>query len=81
MSLLGGQIVRHGSEVAQLLVGLLSLGLSANAANLLIGNDTQGPVTIYTTTGTFVQNFGQSGATGSAVNAAGHIFTELPGRS
>jgi len=57
----------------------LALAAGANATLIYIGNDTQTPVTVYTTTGTFVQNFGQNNATGTAVDAAGHIFTVAPG--
>jgi hypothetical protein len=35
-------------------------------------------VTVYTSGGTFVQNFGQSGATGSAIDSAGNIWTVAP---
>jgi hypothetical protein len=60
------------------LAGLLLVAMAAMASDIYIGNDTNGPVTIYTTGGTFVQNFGQSGATGSAINAAGNVWTVAP---
>ncbi len=56
----------------------LALAVGANATLIYIGNDTQSPVSVYTTTGTFVQSFGQSGATGTAIDASGHIFTVAP---
>ena len=58
---------------------LVALALSASAASVLyVGNDTSGPVTVYTTSGVFVQNFGQSGATGSAIDSAGNVWTVAP---
>jgi PEP-CTERM motif-containing protein len=56
---------------------LLSLSIGASA-DLYIGDDTQGPVTVYTKTGVFIQNFGQGGATGSAINSAGNVWTVAP---
>ena len=52
--------------------------LSAGASNLFIGNDISSPVTIYTSSGTFVQFFGQNSATGTAINSAGDIWTVAP---
>ena len=46
---------------------LLLVAIGASASTIYIGNDTQGPVTVYTTAGAFVQDFGQTGATGSAI--------------
>lgn len=50
----------------------------ASAEVIFLGFDTQGPVQQYTTTGTFLGNFGQSGATGSALDGAGHAWTVAP---
>ncbi len=63
-----------------LLAGLFLLALvtAASASNIYVGNDTNGPVTIYTSSGMFVQNFGQGGATGSAIDAAGNVWTVAP---
>jgi hypothetical protein len=63
-----------------LLTGLVLLALATglSASNIYIGNDTNGPVTIYTSGGVFVQNFGQNGATGSAIDAAGNVWTVAP---
>jgi PEP-CTERM motif len=61
-----------------LAVTLLLLAVAAAASNLYIGNDTNGPVTVYTSGGTFVQDFGQSGATGTGINAAGDVWTVAP---
>ncbi len=60
------------------LVLLLLFPLGASANQLFIGNDTQTPVTIYTPGGTFVQNFGQNNATGSAIDGAGNVWTVAP---
>lgn len=57
---------------------LLTLAIGASASSLYIGNDTQTPVTVYTTGGAFVQNFGQTGATGTAIDSAGHVWTVAP---
>ena len=59
-------------------LSVLALVAGVSASNIYIGNDTQGPVTIYTSGGVFVQNFGQGGATGSAINAAGNVWTVAP---
>jgi len=56
---------------------VLLLPLTVTAGPLYIGDDTQGPVTVYTPTGVFVQNFGQGGATGSAL-AGGSVWTVAP---
>lgn len=58
---------------------LVMLPIGASASTLYIGNDTQTPVTVYTSGGVFVQNFGQNAATGSAIDAAGHVWTVAPG--
>ena len=57
---------------------VLAMAAAANASTLYIGNDTQSPVTVYTSGGTFVQNFGQGGATGSAIDSAGDVWTVAP---
>jgi hypothetical protein len=61
------------------LLVLLLLPLGVSAGPLYIGNDTQSPVTVYTPSGVFVQNFGQDGATGSAIDATGNVWTVAPG--
>lgn len=50
-----------------------------SAATIFLGFDTQGPVQKYSTAGVFLGNFGQSGATGSALDGAGHVWTVRPG--
>jgi PEP-CTERM motif-containing protein len=57
---------------------LLTVAIGASAGTIYIGNDTQTPVTVYTTAGVFVQNFGQGNATGTAINATGQIWTVAP---
>jgi len=57
---------------------LLLLPVGASAGPLYIGNDTQSAVTVYTQAGVFVQNFGQGGATGSAIDGAGNVWTVAP---
>jgi len=59
-------------------LSLLTLGIGASASTLYIGDDTNTPVTVYTSAGVFVQNFGQDGATGTAINATGQIWTVAP---
>ena len=59
---------------------LLSVGTPAIAGDiLLLGFDTQTPVQRWTDTGTFIDNFGQGGATGSAFDGAGNFWTVAPG--
>ena len=59
-------------------VFLLALATLASASTLYIGNDTNTPVTVYTSGGTFVGFFGQNSATGSAINSAGDVWTVAP---
>ncbi len=56
---------------------VLLLPLTVTASPLYIGNDTQSPVSVYTPTGVFVQDFGQGGATGTAL-AGGSVWTVAP---
>jgi PEP-CTERM motif len=56
---------------------VLVAGMSATST-LYVGNDTNTPVAVYMSDGTFVQNFGQNFATGSAINGAGHVWTVAP---
>jgi hypothetical protein len=65
------------SLFAGLLLVALVTGVSASTS-IYIGNDTNGPVTVYDSNGNFLQNFGQGGATGSAINAAGDVWTVAP---
>jgi len=60
-------------------LGLLTLAISASAGTIYVANDTQTAITVYTTGGTFVQNFGQGGATGVAVDATGNVWTVAAG--
>jgi hypothetical protein len=75
------EISAEDSMSRSLFAGLLLLalvtGVSASST-LYIGNDTNGPVTVYDSNGNFLQNFGQGGATGSAINAAGDVWTVAP---
>lgn len=57
---------------------VLLLPLTVTASPLYVGNDTQSPVSVYTPTGVFVQDFGQNGATGSALDAVGNVWTVAP---
>ena len=58
---------------------LLALVTCVSASSTLyIGNDTNTPVTVYLSNGTFVQYFGQNSATGSAINSAGDVWTVAP---
>ncbi len=49
-----------------------------HAESIFLGIDTQGPVQQHTTAGVFVTNFGQTGATGSALDGAGSAWTVAP---
>lgn len=51
---------------------------TASAETIFLGFDTSGPVQQYSTTGTFLGNFGQGGATGSALDGAGNVWTVAP---
>jgi ligand-binding sensor domain-containing protein len=51
---------------------------SASASTIFLGFDTQTPVQMYTTGGVFLGNFGQGGATGSALDGAGNVWTVAP---
>jgi hypothetical protein len=57
---------------------LVTFTIGANASILYVGNDIQTPVAVHDSDGTFLQFFGQNGATGTAINAAGHIWTVAP---
>lgn len=64
---------------ASLMATLLAvMSHSALATTLFLGFDTTSPVQTYTTTGTFISNFGQASATGSALDGAGHVWTVAP---
>jgi hypothetical protein len=55
--------------------------LTATAAagqTVFLGNDTNTPVQMYTTSGAYLGNIGQGGATGSALDGAGHVWTVSP---
>jgi len=52
---------------------------NASASTIFLGFDTQTAVQTYTTGGVFLGNFGQGGATGSALDGAGHAWTVRPG--
>jgi MBG domain len=54
----------------------------SSAAILWVGNDTHGPVRQYTKSGTLAGTFGAGsdpgGATGSALDGVGHVYTAVP---
>jgi hypothetical protein len=56
---------------------LLATGPIA-AQTIFLGNDTNTPVYQYTTSGSFIGPFGQNGATGSALDGLGHVWTVAP---
>lgn len=64
---------------AATLLGAALFAGSASANTILLGFDTQSPVQMYTTGGAFLGNFGQGGATGSAFDGAGNVWTVAPG--
>jgi len=68
-------------QMKRLLVaaGIAAAAGPVSAATIFLGFDTQGPVQQYSTGGVFLGNFGQDGATGSALDGAGHVWTVAPG--
>ena len=62
--------------VAALMAGAFSAG--AQASTIWVGNDTQTPVQRFNTNGTFIDNFGATGATGTALDGA-FAWTVQPG--
>ncbi|HEY8851629.1 MAG TPA: PEP-CTERM sorting domain-containing protein [Gemmatimonadaceae bacterium] len=64
----------------------IALGVAASllatnpvaAQTIFLGFDTQTPVQMYTTGGALIGPFGQGGATGSALDGAGHVWTVAP---
>ena len=50
-----------------------------SSSSLWIGNDTQTPVEQFTLGGTLLRSWGSSGATGSALDGLGHVYTVVPG--
>lgn len=66
------------SKRSLLAVAAFLFATSASAESIFLGFDTNGPVQQYSTTGTFLGNFGQGGATGSALDGAGHVWTVAP---
>jgi hypothetical protein len=61
-----------------LLICLWVAAGTASASTIFLGFDTQGAVQKYSTAGAFLGNFGQTGATGSALDGAGHVWTVAP---
>lgn len=57
---------------------LVCFAAPAMADTLYLGFDTQGPVQRWTTTGSFIDNFGQGGATGTAIDGTGNFWTVAP---
>jgi hypothetical protein len=66
------------SRVLLICTILLALVSGVSASTLYIGNDTHTPVSVYTSGGTFIGFFGQNAAAGSAINAAGDVWTVAP---
>lgn len=61
-----------------LLLAAILVARSASAGTIFLGFDTQTAVQRYTTGGAFIGNFGQGGATGSALDGLGHVWTVAP---
>jgi hypothetical protein len=57
---------------------MMCFAAPAMADTIYLGIDTQGPVQRWTTTGSFVGNFGQGGATGTAIDGTGNFWTVAP---
>ena len=62
---------------AAVLFLVLVTGMS-EPSTLYVGNDTNTPVSVYLSNGTFIGPFGQNFATGSAIDAAGNVWTVAP---
>jgi hypothetical protein len=56
----------------------LFVAIPVAAQTIFLGFDTQTPVQMYTTGGALIGPFGQGGATGSALDGAGHVWTVAP---
>ncbi|HEX6880212.1 MAG TPA: aryl-sulfate sulfotransferase [Terriglobales bacterium] len=75
-----------GFQVSRItsVLGTVALLLSATAiqaSTLFIGSNATGPVQRYTTAGSFLGSFGQNGATGTALDGAGYVYTAQPGNT
>lgn len=59
---------------------IIALGVvsTAHASTLWVGNDINTPVERYTTGNVSLGYWGQNGATGSALDGAGHVYTVAP---
>jgi hypothetical protein len=66
------------SRIALVVAASLLVANSAAAQTIFLGFDTHGPVQTYSTAGVFGGSFGQTGATGSALDGAGHVWTVAP---
>lgn len=64
--------------IALVVAASLLVTSPAAAQTIFLGNDTRGPVQRYSTAGVFLGLFGQSGATGSALDGIGHVWTVAP---
>jgi hypothetical protein len=70
-------MIRSGAILALVLCVAVS---TAAASSLWVGNDTLTAVQRYdSTTGTFLEAWGQGSATGSALDGLGHLWTVAPG--
>jgi hypothetical protein len=65
------------TQCSLLALAALFFASTASAETIFLGFDTQGPVQQYSTAGAFLGNFGQSGATGSALGG-GSAWTVAP---
>jgi hypothetical protein len=66
-------------NVAGAMILAASLCGFAEATTILVGHDTQGPVTEHTKTGTYIQSWGVlDAATGSAVDEFGNVYINNP---
>jgi hypothetical protein len=67
--------LRAAIAVLVVMIGMVS---AAHATTLWVGNDTATPVEMFTPAGVSLGFFGQGGATGSALDGAGHVYTVAP---
>lgn len=65
-------------RIALVVGGTLAIASPVAAQSIFLGIDTNGPVQRWSIAGSSLGNFGQGGATGSALDGAGHVWTVAP---
>jgi arylsulfate sulfotransferase len=62
-------------------VALLGCATAVQASTIFLGSNATGPVQLYTTAGASLGSFGPDGATGVALDGAGHVYIVQPNAS